>query len=124
VGSRQVFCILDRARCNCGCVLSVGPPPNQRMKLAGAAILVSRSMKVLQAAPAAYPYRSGRVFDPRGVGAICKGRLLPFPRGGTARADPPRRGLYGRLSYAGLLDTRPERRSSAARDFPCEAHAA
>jgi hypothetical protein len=28
------------------------------MKLTGAAILVSRSMKVLQAAPAAYPYRS------------------------------------------------------------------
>ena len=30
---------------------------NQRMKLTGAAILVSRGMKVLQAAPAAYPYR-------------------------------------------------------------------
>ena len=29
-----------------------------RMKLTGAAILVSRGMKVLQAAPAAYPYRS------------------------------------------------------------------
>jgi hypothetical protein len=28
------------------------------MKLTGAAILVSRDMKVLQAAPAAYPYRS------------------------------------------------------------------
>jgi hypothetical protein len=28
------------------------------MKLTGAAILVSRGMKVLQAAPAAYPYRS------------------------------------------------------------------
>jgi hypothetical protein len=27
------------------------------MKLTGAAILVSRGMKVLQAAPAAYPYR-------------------------------------------------------------------
>jgi hypothetical protein len=27
------------------------------MKLTGAAILVSRRMKVLQAAPAAYPYR-------------------------------------------------------------------
>jgi hypothetical protein len=27
------------------------------MKLPGAAILVSRGMKVLQAAPAAYPYR-------------------------------------------------------------------
>jgi len=28
------------------------------MKLTGSAILVSRGMKVLQAAPAAYPYRS------------------------------------------------------------------
>ena len=28
------------------------------MKLTGAAILVSRDIKVLQAAPAAYPYRS------------------------------------------------------------------
>jgi hypothetical protein len=28
-----------------------------RLKLTGAAILVSRGMKVLQAAPAAYPYR-------------------------------------------------------------------
>jgi hypothetical protein len=28
---------------------------NQRMKLTGAAILVSRGMKVLKAAPAAYP---------------------------------------------------------------------
>jgi hypothetical protein len=28
------------------------------MKLTGAAILVSRGRKVLQAAPAAYPYRS------------------------------------------------------------------
>src|SRR2546422_1025472 len=33
-------------------------PANHRMKLTGAAILVSRGMKVLQAAPAAYPYRS------------------------------------------------------------------
>jgi hypothetical protein len=33
------------------------PPQNKRMKLTGAAILVSRGMKVLQAAPAAYPYR-------------------------------------------------------------------
>src|SRR4051794_23578435 len=30
------------------------------MKLTGAAILISRGMKVLQAAPAAYPYRSGK----------------------------------------------------------------
>jgi hypothetical protein len=34
-----------------------GGPHNQRMKLTGAAILVSRGMKVVQAAPAAYPYR-------------------------------------------------------------------
>src|SRR5436189_2730687 len=40
---------------------SVEPPSNQRMKLTGAAILVSRGMKVLQAAPAAYPYRSACV---------------------------------------------------------------
>jgi hypothetical protein len=33
------------------------------MKLTGAAILVSRGMKVLQAAPAAYPYRSATI-DP------------------------------------------------------------
>jgi len=31
------------------------------MKLTGAAILVSRGMKVLQAAPAAYPFRSANV---------------------------------------------------------------
>jgi hypothetical protein len=30
----------------------------KRMKLTGAAILVSRGTKILQAAPAAYPYRS------------------------------------------------------------------
>jgi hypothetical protein len=35
----------------------------QRMKLTGAAILVSRGMKVLQAAPAAYPYRSAAMID-------------------------------------------------------------
>src|SRR5262249_49038807 len=35
-----------------------GEPANQRMKLTGAAILVSRDIKNLQAAPAAYPYRS------------------------------------------------------------------
>jgi hypothetical protein len=32
----------------------------KRMKLTGAAILVSRGMKALRAAPAAYPYRSAR----------------------------------------------------------------
>ena len=50
---------------------TIGPgsrPPNEamnsikRMKLTGAAILVSRGMKVLQAAPAAYPYRSAIVY--------------------------------------------------------------
>lgn len=35
------------------------------MKLTGAAILVSRGMKVLQAAPAAYPYRSAAQFPAR-----------------------------------------------------------
>ena len=34
---------------------------NQRMKLTGAAILVSRGVKVLPAAPAAYPYRSAAI---------------------------------------------------------------
>ena len=38
--------------------LRVAPPANQPLHLTGAAILVSRGMKVLQAAPAAYPYRS------------------------------------------------------------------
>jgi hypothetical protein len=37
-----------------------GRRANKRIKLTGAAILVSRGMKVLQAAPAAYPYRSAR----------------------------------------------------------------
>jgi len=35
-----------------------GTWPNQRMKLTGAAILVSRGMKFLQAALAGYSYRS------------------------------------------------------------------
>jgi hypothetical protein len=37
------------------------------MKLTGAAILVLRGMKVLQAAPADYPYRSARRADRRGL---------------------------------------------------------
>ena len=37
--------------------LKLGSPQNKWIKLTGAAILVSRGMKVLQAAPAAYPYR-------------------------------------------------------------------
>ena len=37
------------------------------MKLTGAAILVSRDMKVLQAAPAAYPYRSVCTTNTEGV---------------------------------------------------------
>ena len=36
----------------------VNASANQRMKLTGAAILVSRGMKVLGGGPAAYPYRS------------------------------------------------------------------
>jgi len=36
------------------------------MKLTGAAILVSRGMKVLQAAPAAYPFRSAEVLVSKG----------------------------------------------------------
>jgi len=38
------------------------------MKLTGAAMLVSRGMKVLQAAPAAYPFRSAqetRMYGPK-----------------------------------------------------------
>src|SRR5688500_11897768 len=40
------------------------------MKLTGAAILVSRGMKLLQAAPAAYPYRSAA--EGVGPGAVLK----------------------------------------------------
>ena len=47
---------------------------NQRMKLTGAAILVLRGMQVLQAAPAAYPYRSQG--EPTG-GAMLEERLPP-----------------------------------------------
>jgi hypothetical protein len=36
---------------------------NQRMKLTGAALLVSRGMTDLQAAPAAYPFRSAAVAE-------------------------------------------------------------
>jgi hypothetical protein len=51
----------------------------QLMKLTGAAILVSRGMKVLQAGPAVYPYRSGRrslpatgwANGPKAMGAAC-----------------------------------------------------
>jgi len=41
-------------------VKQLARPPLQGAKGTGAAILVSRGMKVLQAAPAAYPYRSGK----------------------------------------------------------------
>src|SRR5919201_1156410 len=47
----------------------------KRMKLTGAAILVSRGMKVLQAVPAAYPYRSPRKEHP--MNCRCGGR--PYP---------------------------------------------
>ena len=49
--------------------------PNQRMKLTGAAILVSRGMKGLQAAPAAYPYRSAAWFVE--VGRSCGRETRP-----------------------------------------------
>ena len=51
---------LDSIRKTIAAAASAGmqTPVKQRMKLTGAAILVSRGMKVLQAAPAAYPYRS------------------------------------------------------------------
>jgi hypothetical protein len=44
---------------------------NQRMKLTGAAILVSRGMEVLQGAPAAYPYRSATEVRCECVGLLC-----------------------------------------------------
>src|SRR5262245_55903220 len=47
------------------------------MKLTGAAMLVSRGMKVFQAAPAAYPYRSaalGRAWDATGNSVLARGR--------------------------------------------------
>jgi hypothetical protein len=45
----------------------------KRMKLTGAAILVSRGMNDLQAAPAAYPYRSASI-----VASAFGGRLVSF----------------------------------------------
>ena len=51
--------------------LKVESPQNNRIKLTGAAILVSRGMKVLQAAPAAYPYR---------YAANAMDHLEPLPR--------------------------------------------
>jgi hypothetical protein len=53
------------------------------MKLTGAAILISRGMKVLQAAPAAYPYRSV-VHLPQGFVHERRGG-----RGGLAARDVP-----------------------------------
>jgi hypothetical protein len=53
------------------CSASVKASHNHRMKLTGAAILVSRGMKVLQAAPAAYPYRSAA----KGESYDCKGTI-------------------------------------------------
>jgi hypothetical protein len=46
------------ARCVAQETIAKGGAPNQRLKLTGTAIPVSRGMKDLQAAPAAYPYRS------------------------------------------------------------------
>jgi hypothetical protein len=55
---------------------------NQRMKLTGAAILVSRDTTPLQAAPAAYPYRSAT--EPSGFARVasfgsCVRRSFVFP---------------------------------------------
>src|SRR3954467_9932755 len=61
------------------------PKPNKRMKPTGAAILVSRGMKVLQAAPAAYPYRSAA----EGL-----------------RVASRKQQIYARLVYDGLLGLR------------------
>jgi hypothetical protein len=59
------------------------------MKLTGAAILVSRGMKVLQAAPAAYPFRSAAVATMR-----MTGYEKQFPtRGDLAREQLRRRGI-------------------------------
>ena len=61
------------------------------MKLTGAAILVSRGMKVLQAAPAAYPYRSAA----EGIAGVVSlqrllrsapGRAPVHPAGGSGLA--------------------------------------
>ena len=46
-----------------------GVEAQQRMKLTGAAILVSRGMKVLEEAPAAYPYRYAALGDEFGTAA-------------------------------------------------------
>ena len=59
---------------------------NQRMKLTAAAILVSRGMMVLQAAPAAYPYRSAaeaRRMHDSSTCPVCRG----LPVGGSMSDD-------------------------------------
>src|SRR6266404_3704349 len=88
--------------------LSVGSASagaNQRIKLTGAAILVSRGMKVLQAAPAAYPYRSatrGRTrMTPKQAIAFVKANGIvlesgrgPVPNLAEAIAGAPIRGSW------------------------------
>src|ERR1700677_4743883 len=59
--ARMVIRLWSRALCGVGAGRKAAA--NQRMKLTGAAILVSRGVKVLQAAPAAYPYRSAAKND-------------------------------------------------------------
>ena len=50
------------------------------MKLTGAAILVSRVMKALQAAPAAYPYRSAAENDKAARSVVYQYRQCLFQR--------------------------------------------
>src|SRR5436189_3552592 len=80
---------------------SVEPPSNQRMKLTGAAILVSRGMKVLQAAPAAYPCRCGDHCRGRGGGPIpgWKGAAMNCSVPGCGRAAAVRVILYDVYLY-------------------------
>jgi hypothetical protein len=112
--------------------LSANAPPNQRMKLTGAANLVSRGIKVLRAAPAAYPYRStsetqrmGGVFgalawNPRldwwsGTAAFAPGHRIDLHveaakdqaamRAAVARAEP---------AWERLRDTEPSVRAAVA----------
>src|SRR5438105_7894338 len=83
------------------------------MKLTGAAILVSRGMKVLQAAPAAYPYRSARESDADGSRRLAR-TGGPTPRHGVSvRAD------YARLAGPpGRVRCRPARWRGRRRGGP------
>jgi hypothetical protein len=95
------------------------------MKLPGAAILVSRGLKVLQAAPAAYPYRSAkeenahmRRFEVLLIIALviphlagC-GRETPTPSPGS-QSDPGEKPLRARIVGKWITNTDPEQRGSA-----------